>query len=160
MILFLKVHEINIFPKLEGDHIRLGFVSYEKQDFVRGFLVGIAPFSAGLVFFYFVSVFNLFPSINLFQNIILVYLIFSVSSNMFSSKQDLVDFVFVIPLFIFLAGFFYIFQINLDMLFKNKRIWDISLEFLMKMNFYLFLSLIINLSSIIILKSVRFVFRT
>jgi len=117
MVLFLKVRDINIFPEFEENYIKLGSVLYEKRDFVRGFLVGVAPFFAGILFFYFISVFNLFPSVNLVQNFFVAYLIFSISSTMFSSKQDLIDFIFMIPFFIFVAGFVYIFQINLNIIF-------------------------------------------
>ncbi len=151
-ILFLKVKDINIFPEIKKDYIKLGSVLYEKKDFVRGFVIGIAPFFAGIFFFYYLSIFNLFPSVNFFQNLIFLYLIFAVSSTMFSSKQDLVDFVFIIPFIIFMAGVFYIFQINLDFILKDQKALINLLEFLKEVNFYLFVSLLVNLGSIIIIK--------
>lgn len=152
-ILFLKVRDVNIFPEIKEDYIKLGSVLYEKKDFVRSFIVGIAPFFAGIFFFYYLSIFNLFPATNFLQNLLFLYLIFAVSSTMFSSKQDLVDFIFIVPFIIFMAGGVYIFQINLSFIFKDQRVLINLLEFLKEVNFYLFISLIVNLGSIIILKA-------
>ena len=150
--LFLKVKEIKIFPEFKEGYIKLGSVLYEKKDFIRGFLVGIAPIFAGILFFYFISVFKIFPSTNIFQNLLFAYLIFAVSSTMFSSKQDLVDFVFIIPILILIIAFIYIFQIDFSIILKNKELLESLLEFLKEVNFYLFFSLIINFSFFIILK--------
>jgi hypothetical protein len=159
MALFLKVKDINIFPEFKKDYIKLGSVLYEKKDFVRSFLVGIAPFFAGIFFFYYLSIFKLFPSVNLLQNLLFSYLIFAVSSTMFSSKQDLIDFIFIIPFVIFGAGIIYIFQIDFTFILKNEKAVKNLVQFLKEINFYLFISLIINLSLIIILKSFRFFLR-
>jgi hypothetical protein len=151
-ILFLKVKEVKIFPEFKKDYIKLGSVLYEKKDFVRGFLVGISPFFAALFFFYFISVFKLFPSSNFLQNFFFAYIIFVVSSTMFSSKQDLVDFVFIIPFIILVVGVLYIFQIDLNFILNDQKILNNLLNFLKEVNFYLFVSLILNASSIIILR--------
>ena len=44
MILNLKVRDISLLPKIRGNTIKLGTVTYEKKDVVRGLIVGIAPF--------------------------------------------------------------------------------------------------------------------
>lgn len=151
-ILFLKVKEVKIFPEFKKNSIKLGSVWYEKKDFVRGFFVGIAPLFAAVFFFYLISFFKLFPSSNLFQNLFFVYIIFVVSSTMFSSKQDLVDFVFFVPFIFFIAAIGYIFQINLNFVIDNQKIFNILLESLKDVNFYLVFSLIVNFFFFIILK--------
>lgn len=151
-ILFLRVKEVKIFPEFKENYIKLGSVLYEKKDFFRGFLVGIAPFFAALLFFYFISVFKLFPSVNFFQNLFFSYLIFAVSSTMFSSKQDLVDFIFILPIIILIFGIIYIFQIDFNFIFKDQKILKNLLKFLEEINFYLFLSLIVDITIFIILK--------
>lgn len=151
-VLFLKVREVKIFPEFKEDYIKLGSVLYEKKDFLRGFLVGLAPLFAGILFFYFISLFKLFPSSNIFQNLFFAYLIFTISSTMFSSKQDLVDFVFILPILILIMAFIYIFQIDFTFILKNKQVLESLLKFLKEINFYLFFSLIINLGFFIILK--------
>jgi len=147
MILFLPVKDIQIFPKFEEGQIKLGHVLYVKKDFLRGILVGIAPFFGALLFFFILGIFKLFPNKILGLNIALIYLIFTVSSVMFSSKQDLVDIVYLIPLLVFLAGIYYVFQplINLSFFDRLKEVINGLRFFLEKVNFYLFISIIIHL---------------
>ena len=84
IVLFLPVKDIQIFPKFEEGQIKLGHVLYVKKDFLRGILVGVAPFFGALFLFFGLSFFNLFPSKSLGINVALIYLIFTVSSLMFS----------------------------------------------------------------------------
>jgi hypothetical protein len=146
IVLFLPVKDIQIFPKFEDRQIKLGHVLYVKKDFLRGILVGVAPFFGALFLFFGLSFFNLFPNKNLGINIALIYLIFTVSSLMFSSKQDLVDIGYLIPFILFLLIIGYIFQpfipsFNLSY-FKNIIV---GLEFfLTNVNYYLFLSILIH----------------
>jgi len=146
IVLFLPVKDIQIFPKFEEGQIKLGHVLYVKKDFLRGILVGVAPFFGALFLFFGLSFFNLFPNKNLGINVALIYLIFTVSSLMFSSKQDLVDIGYLIPFLLFLLIIVYIFQpfipsFNLSY-FKNIIA---GLEFfLTNVNYYLFLSILIH----------------
>jgi hypothetical protein len=146
IVLFLPVKDIQIFPKFEEGQIKLGHVLYVKKDFLRGILVGVAHFFGALFLFFGLSFFNLFPNKNLGLNITLTYLIFTFSSLMFSSKQDLVDIGYLIPFILFLLIIGYIFQpfipsFNLSY-FKNIIA---GLEFfLTNVNYYLFLSILIH----------------
>lgn len=151
-ILFLRVREVKILPEFEKNYIKLGKVIYEKKDFARGFLVGIAPLFGALLFFYLVSFFRLFPSQNQILNLFFFYLIFTVSSTMFSSKQDLVDLIFIIPFIIFMGILFYIFQIDPTQFLENSKIINNLLTFLNQVNQYLFFSLIINFLVLVMLK--------
>ncbi|MFN4212710.1 MAG: hypothetical protein ACK4FL_01970 [Microgenomates group bacterium] len=149
--LFLKVDDLQIFPRFEGAETKLGHVVYEKKDFLRGFLVGVAPVFGGLFFFFFLSFFKLFPSGNLWGNIFFGYLVFAISSTMFSSKKDLVDFIYIIPTVLIFIGVIYVFDIKLDFIFKNKNLLAIFSSLFEKINFYLLLSLLTNLFLIVIL---------
>ncbi len=155
MILFLRVRSINIFPKWQGNEIKLGSVLYEKKDFVRGVLVGIAPIFAGIIFFWAVAAFKLFPAENIILNIVFLYLIFTVSTMMFSSKRDLVDLIYIFPFLVFLYGFFYIFDLKLDFLLKNKVFEKDLFIFIKQVNVYLFISIIINVFLLVMLFIVR-----
>ena len=157
MFLFLPVKEIRIFPQFENNQIKLGHVLYAKKDFLRGILVGMAPFFGALFLFFGLSFFKLFPNKNLGLNIALIYLIFTVSSVMFSSKQDLVDIVYLIPFLLFLWIIIYIFQplipsFNLSYL---KNIIAGLEFFLTNVNYYLFLSILIHLFLITIFSLVN-----
>jgi len=158
-ILNLRVHEVRLLPQWEKNRIKLGSVLYEKKDFLRGVLVGIAPIFFGLIFFWFLAKFHLFPSDSLLENIIFGYIVFAVSSTMFSSKQDLVDFVLIIPVIIIIVGVIYVFNINLDFIFNNKLIINGFFEFFQNINFYLLFSAITNFILIIFFKVTRLIFK-
>lgn len=155
-ICFLKVTEVRIFPEFKNNYIRLGSVIYEKKDFVRGILVGAAPIIVGLIFFITISTLKLFPSENIYLNLIFGYLIFVMASTMFSSKQDLVDLVYIIPLILIIWFVIYIFNINLSFLWKYISIVN-SISALNDLNLYLLISIIINLCLVIIFRSLRFI---
>jgi len=152
MVLFLPVKDIQIIPKIEEKRIKLGHVLYVKKDFLRGVLVGIAPFFGAILFFFFLSYFNLFPNKILGLNIVLIYLIFAVSSVMFSSKQDLVDIVYLLPFFLFLTIVFYVFQPSFNFISIPKNFLQGLQFFLTNVNFYLFISTLIHLSLILIFR--------
>lgn len=154
-LLFVRVHEVKIFPEFEKNYIKLGKVLYEKKDFVRGVLIGVAPLILGLIFFWWLALVQIFPNPHWLINLLLGYLIFSVSSTMFSSGQDLVDLIYIFPL-IFLAGLIiYIFNIRVDLLFDNGSLINRVNQVLSIMNIYLFLSLTLNLATMIVARGFR-----
>lgn len=153
--LMLRVREVSIFPKFEENYIRLGSVVYEKKDYIRGILVGIAPIFAGLFFFWFIGHFNLFNYGGTLLKAVFVYLVFVVSSTMFSSKQDLVDLVFIIPFIILIVGVIYIFNINLELIFKNQYLLNGILSFVGAVNRYLLFTILANIGFITIFRMIR-----
>lgn len=154
IMLMLRVREVSVLPEFEKDYIKLGKVIYEKKDIVRGILVGIAPIVAGLAVFWIFSVWKLFPTPNIFLTVFLGYFIFVVSTTMFSSKQDLVDLIYIIPLGIIIAGILYILNINPARL-LNDTAWNTIRDFIVHINFYFLFSFIIHISIIVVLKGVR-----
>lgn len=158
-VLMLRVYDMRIFPQWEKNQIKLGSVLYEKKDVFRGILVGMAPIFFSFFFFWFLSRFKMFPSDNFWLNILFGYIVFAVSSTMFSSKQDLVDFIFIIPLVIIIIGIIYIFDLRIDFILTNNSIVNGLTSFFQEINFYLLFSLVINLVLIFIFKSFRFLFK-
>ena len=153
----LKVANINIFPTFQENTIRLGEVHFEKKDFVRSILVGVAPFFFGLGFFIFLSYFKLFPSQTVLSNILFGYLVFSVSSTMFSSKEDLEDIVYLIPLAIIIYGIIYVFDIRLN--FASGEFLELTVDFIKLINFYVLLSIVVNVVFIIVSRLVMIILR-
>lgn len=154
-ILFLKVREVRILPQWEDNHIKLGSVIYEKKDFLRGMLIGLAPIFGGFIIFLLFSVYKIFPNSNIFINIILIYIIFTISTTMFSSSQDLKELVNTIPFIIFVAIGFYLLNIQVDSkFFVNKEI----IKTVNNINLYLFYSLIINIVIILFMRLVKKLF--
>ncbi len=157
-VLMIKVHEVSVIPKLEKNYIKLGSVLYEKKDFVRGILIGLAPVSGAAFFFFILSGFKLFPSSNLVLTIIYTYLIFTVSSTMFSSQQDLQDLIYIIPLITIIFGVIYILHINISFAIPTTFINGV-LVFLAQINFYLLVSLAINFGLILLFGALRFIIK-
>jgi hypothetical protein len=154
IILMMHVREVSVLPEFEKSYIKLGKVVYEKKDIVRGILIGIAPIFAGLLIFWMLSVWNLFPAPHLWLSILVGYFVFVVSTTMFSSKQDLVDLVYIIPLAIIITGVLYVFDIN-PARYISKDVFNLFVNFIYHLNYYFLFSFIIHVGIIIVLKGVR-----
>lgn len=149
LVLFLPVKSMNVFPQIEQGYIKLGSVTYEKKDVVRGFLVGIAPLFVGLG-----SLFTLFFTENTTHSNIWItigtwYLIFTISSTMFSSSQDLVDMIFVIPLII--IGVLAVYVLQIDSIVLSFFSSFALITYLQKLIFYLSIPIILYGTLIIII---------
>ncbi len=157
LILGLKVRSLNVFAQFEENKIHLGEVKFEKKDFLRSILVGVAPFFFALGFFYLLANFKLFPSGSFYQNLIFGYLVFAVSSTMFSSKEDLKDIIYVIPLFVFVAFVVYVFQIGLTV--RSQNLLDASLDIVQTINQYLLVAILVNIGFIIVPRLAMIIFK-
>ncbi len=144
ILLLLKVREIHIFPQWEQNYIKLGRVIYEKKDVFRSILVGIAPIIVGLLFFWWLSLLHVFQIEDLVLKILVIYIIFVISSTMFSSKQDLVDLVYIIPIFLILGVIQYFFPINFSFITSQLTIMNTINTFIYDINWYLFISTCIH----------------
>ena len=153
--LLLKVKTISFIPQWKGNTLRLGSVFYEKKDFIRSIIIGIAPFFGGLTFFWVIAATRIFPHGSLLVNLLMVYLIFTVSSMMFSSSQDLRDFIFLLPFSVIAMGFVYIFDIRFETFISFPIIFGAMNQFFNVVNHYLFISFIINIGVMFFLKIIR-----
>jgi len=153
IILFLRVGEVRVIPFFEKNTIKLGSVIFEKKDFVRSLLVGIAPLLSALIIFYTLSLWNIFPNKDWRLNILFGYLIFVISSTMFSSKQDLIDWVYIVPLVIIIGIVIYVLDIKIIYFIENFKF------FFDKTNYFLSLSAIINIGIFVVLKFVNNIFK-
>lgn len=115
LFLILPVKSMTIFPRWDENEIKLGEVLFIKKDFLRAILVGIAPIFFGIGILFSLFYFHIYPTSNLGLNILYSYLIFSISANMFSSKQDLKDLLLIIPVIIVVVMLFYVFDIKINM---------------------------------------------
>ena len=115
LFLILPVKSMTIFPKWDNNEIKLGEVIFIKKDFLRAILVGIAPIFFGIGILFSLFYFHIYPTSNFWQNILYSYLIFSISANMFSSKQDLKDLLLIIPVILVLVIIFYVFDIKINL---------------------------------------------
>lgn len=154
--LFLHVHSVHIMPEWEKNQLKLGRVTYEKKDIFRSIIVGIAPFFGACFFFWFIGVFHLFPHSNTIFTFFMGYLIFTVSSNMFSSAQDLVDLGYLIPIIFIVAGIYYVSgtKILIDI---PSIVWQSSINILQLINFYITIAIAIHFFLFILFRSLRFI---
>lgn len=116
LILAMNPEEVSILPHIEKNHIRLGHVLYRRHpsDFIRPIIVGIAPFFGAISLLWVIQSFHLFPGAVWWHSVLFGYLILAITANMFSSKQDLVDLVYIIPLFLLGGAIIYVFGIQVN----------------------------------------------
>lgn len=90
-ILFVKVVGFSLWPRIVGHEIHLGHVEIVKTDFVRRFLVGIAPILFGVLLLI-SSIYLLFTH-NLQSDYLFIFLesllVFEIGNTMFMSKKDM-----------------------------------------------------------------------
>ncbi len=144
IVLLLRVREIHIFPEWKNGYLKLGKVLYEKRDVIRSILVGVAPICVGLLFFWWMSSVGILTSHNLSMQIVSIYLIFVISSTMFSSKQDLVDVIYILPIGIVIGIIYYFFPIDLSFISKQQIVIEAIQKFLYDVTIYLGISLLIH----------------
>lgn len=153
-ILFLQVGEIHIMPSWKENHLQLGRVTYRKADVVRSIIVGVAPFFGALFFFWFVGAFHLFPSVHIAITLFFGYLLFSISANMFSSKQDLVDLIYIIPICLITGTIFYITNMKISVEIPSLWLQNIA-NHLRTINIYITISIAIHIIMILIFRSCK-----
>jgi hypothetical protein len=137
--LLLPVGELSLLPEIKklDEHgkyyVKLGHVTFGHKDYLRTSLVGIAPLIVGLAFFYSIFAFNVFPSENIFINILGAYVLFAVSSSMFSSKKDMEGTLIFIPLAILIISLMIGFRVNIFELMLSPQLQTLML----RLNIYL-----------------------
>lgn len=144
--LLLPVGELSLLPevkKLDDSgkyYVKLGHVTFGHKDYLRTSIVGIAPFIAGLTFFYAIFSFNIFPTDNILINILGAYVLFSISSSMFSSKKDMQGTLIFIPIIILITSLLIGFRVNIIELLDSPTVT----HFLTRLNIYLVYGSLIN----------------
>ena len=120
MLMNLRVRSANVLPVFEEDGIKLGTVVYERKDPFRGILVGIAPLFGGVAASWgLVALLYLPVASSFLAQVAIYYLLFTITSMQFSSRQDLIDAVWLIPMVIGIAILIYIFGVDvLGLLYK------------------------------------------
>lgn len=151
LLLILPVKSMTVFPKWDENEIKLGEVLFIKKDFLRAILVGIAPVFFGIGILFSLFYFHVYPANNIGLNILYAYLIFSISANMFSSKQDLKDLSLIIPVILLLIIIFYVFNIKININSLNAIMNNI--------NRYIFFVLVIDVFLFAITKLLNYLIK-
>lgn len=114
-MLFVHTGEVEFFPQIQRDHVKLGSVAIAKTDPLRRFAIGVAPLVVGLGIIF--SLFWLFPSVVTafsFWTVLFYYGIFEIGNTMFSSRKDLEGAIGLLILLLFLAGGFYLLGLRIS----------------------------------------------
>ena len=114
-LLGVATGEIHIFPReIKPGNIKMGSVQSAESDPIRETLIGSAPMLFGIAIITFIILFQFNDQNIVFniQNVIYLYLIYTISNTMFVSGEDMRSF-WVIPLLIIvIASFIFAFSIN------------------------------------------------
>ncbi len=139
-ILFVPTGEVEFFPEIQGDQVKMGSVAIARTDPLRRFLVGVAPVIGGLGIILLASTY-LFTTLLSWQSLVLFYIIFEIANTMFSSSKDMEG---AVGLLIGLAALSILLQ------FLGLPLWQVVIQFLgnefvnsilIRMNLFLLLAL-------------------
>lgn len=121
ILLQVQVGNMELFPKLIGENLKMGSVQIAKCDPLRRFLIGAAPFLFGtlitLGIFFFTAQNNLFDY--KLTVIIISYLVFEIGNTMFSSKKDMEGAIELLVVILFITILFYLIGFRLPALNPN-----------------------------------------
>lgn len=131
-ILFIPTGHIELWPKLEGNYVKLGSVAIAETDIFRRFLVGAAPFLLGTLLL--LSMLFYAAQNNLFGNqwfvLLLGYVAFEIGNTMFSSKKDMEGTLELLAALLFFGLVFYFLgvripAVNLESFFANPTVLQV-----------------------------------
>lgn len=112
LFLLVPIGDVKLIPEIEESGVKLGSISIGKTDFVRRFLVGVAPLIVGTTLILFglnyligAEFFDSFWAI-----VVGAYIVFEIGNTMFMSKRDIVGtwrflvFLLIISVVYFVLG--------------------------------------------------------
>ncbi|HSD98920.1 MAG TPA: hypothetical protein VLB73_04475 [Patescibacteria group bacterium] len=87
-LLFVTTGEIEFFPEIHGNQVKMGSVAIAHTDPLRRFLIGVAPAIGGLGILLLAASF-LRADLLSWQTPLLFYIVFQITNTMFSSDKDM-----------------------------------------------------------------------
>jgi len=155
LFLLVPVGEIEMIPKIDGSEMKMGSVSIGKVDPIRKFIVGIAPFFLGIFFILFAINFTLTSCLvnELWEFVIVGYVVFEVGNTMFLSKKDFKAVWEFLVIVIVVVCAFYLLGISFPTFDLNLFLHDGVLVLLKKANVYLLLPIVIDALALIFINS-------
>lgn len=90
-LMLVHVGDIEVYPEVQGDGVRLGSAEIGITDPFRRMIIGVAPVLVGLLMItlgaYFLQ--SNWGNLAIWQIVLAIYLFFEVGNTMFSSKKDM-----------------------------------------------------------------------
>lgn len=158
-LLFVPTGNIEIFPEVDGDHVRLGSAEIGQTDMLRRIIIGMAPLFIGLSIIFSVLWIvqgGLLGTAAIWEKVLALYVIFEVGNSMFSSKKDLEGayafFGAIIFVVILIFGILYLTNNIPSFGWLNRFNFFGIVEFIKKASIFLLVPLIINSGLLIIIK--------
>lgn len=142
-VLFVRVGEIEFFPKITEHGVKLGSVSIAKTDPIRRALIGVAPVFFGLLLIMGI-VYSFSQSSSIVQTIEL-YSLFVIGNTMFSSHKDMEGTLELVIAIGFIGLLLYGLGIRVDVSSVLGVLTFEMIEFIQKANVFLSLPIVIDL---------------
>lgn len=147
-ILRVPTGQITIFPIFEKNgEVKAGKIEIGQADPFRLSVIGLAPMIVGLILLYitgrvfFTGLSQILNTKYLILNTLGIYLLFTISLTMFSSKKDLKSLLIAGPVILLIATSLYLTGVKI--IFTDELMTKI-VTVLSDLNFYLILTTIIN----------------
>lgn len=148
-LLLVPTGQIEFFPEIHGNQVKMGSVAIGRTDPLRRFVIGVAPVIGGL-FIMLVASSYLLDVFGSWKSFLLLYVIFQTANTMFSSSKDmegalgLLTAALLLGLFLQLAKLpIWSFAISL---YNNSAVID----FFARINFFLLLALGLDVFSVLL----------
>jgi len=155
IILFLKVRGLHLLPSWSHNHLELGHVTYIKADFLRGFLVGVAPLPVSLISLWAAYEWLIVRGGENWHWVLFFYITFTVTSSMFASPSDLTDGAAFLVFLVVVGVVLYFFSVDIrpviEYLLAGQGLFG---PFFTVMTLFLGISLAIHLAIIVLLRFV------
>lgn len=152
--LLVPTGKVSLFPKKEGDYLKLGSVSVAQSNILKEFIIGVAPLVVGIISILLLVYFMIqdLAGFNFLKIILSLMGIFVISNTMYASRKD---FQAALP---FLVS---VITLGVILIILNVRFPVVTLSFLPAIDFsrifymgslYLGIPIVIDLSIIIIFR--------
>jgi hypothetical protein len=152
LILRVKAHDIHIFPRIEEDgKVKAGQVIISQTDPFRHTIIGVAPMIVGITGLFFIGEY-FFPQLSriipagiqfefTWKTLVGIYLVFELTTTLFSSRRDLDSAIIVIPILLILALGLYFAGVRISL---EATLLESFSIFISKVNTMLILGLIVQ----------------
>lgn len=140
LFLLVPVGELNFIPEVSDDGLKLGSVKIGETDFIRGTLIGIAPFLVGGSLILWLISFTLLPGNlnNPWIVALLIYIVFEITHTMFSSWSDLYSVLELVIFVIIISAILVVLKIFGPFEYIYTSILALS-PFIQKLAYFLFI---------------------
>lgn len=152
----VRTGEIEFMPVLKENTVKLGSVQIEQTDPIRRFLIGVAPFFAGMILI-FAALYGLESNSDnsIWLKLLSGYILFEISNTMFSSKKDMEGALELFFALLFIGTVLYFMGINIP-----SNVWALlsqksSLAAFQRGAFYLLIPLGLDFIIIILFKGIN-----